>query len=205
MDGLHHPFEHRVEYLARLLWIPVGEQLHGALEVGEENGDLLPLAFEGRFRVQDTFSEVLRRVAVGRGKASFRGCRSGYGMGTLRAELRRGRKLATTVRATPAQRGCALFAELRPGTILVLAPGTLHLTLASQGGGGRNGGTTLAPAHHQGQQRLLAMSKAVELDGLSVIYPEGSEARAAAALSSESSSACQQEHRPPTKTHSRQS
>src|SRR4030095_4743305 len=35
MDALHHPFEHRVEDLSRLLGITVGEQLHRALEVGE--------------------------------------------------------------------------------------------------------------------------------------------------------------------------
>ena len=46
MDGLHHPFEHRVEDAPRLFGIAVGEQLHGALEVGEEHGDLLALAFE---------------------------------------------------------------------------------------------------------------------------------------------------------------
>ena len=48
VDGLHHSLEHRVEELARLLGIAVGEQLHGALEVGEEHGDLLALAFQSR-------------------------------------------------------------------------------------------------------------------------------------------------------------
>src|SRR5262245_43608294 len=33
---------------------------------------------------------------------------------------------AIAVRASPGQRSRALFAELRPGTIRVLAPGTLH-------------------------------------------------------------------------------
>ena len=47
MHGLHHPLEHGIEELARLLGIAVGEQLHRALEVGEEHGDLLALAFEG--------------------------------------------------------------------------------------------------------------------------------------------------------------
>jgi hypothetical protein len=44
VDGLHHAFEHGIEKLARLLGIAVGEQLHRALEVGEQNGDLLALA-----------------------------------------------------------------------------------------------------------------------------------------------------------------
>ena len=47
VDRLHHALEHRVEELARLLGIAVGEQLHRALEVGEEDGDLLALALEG--------------------------------------------------------------------------------------------------------------------------------------------------------------
>ena len=46
VDGLHHPLEHGVEELARLLGVAVGEQLHRALEVGEEHGDLLALALE---------------------------------------------------------------------------------------------------------------------------------------------------------------
>ena len=48
VDGLHHPLEDGVEELARLLGVAVGEQLHGALEVGEEDGDLLALALERR-------------------------------------------------------------------------------------------------------------------------------------------------------------
>ncbi len=47
VDGLHHPLEDRVEELPRLLGITVGEQLHRALEVGEEDRDLLALALEG--------------------------------------------------------------------------------------------------------------------------------------------------------------
>ncbi len=46
VDGLHHALEHRIEELAGLFGVAVGEQLHGALEVGEEDGDLLALAFE---------------------------------------------------------------------------------------------------------------------------------------------------------------
>ena len=56
-------------------------------------------------------------------------------------------------RASPCQRGRALFAELRPRAILVRATGTLHLTLTSQVGGGRDGGRTLALGYNQRQQR----------------------------------------------------
>ena len=65
VDGLHHPFEHRVEELARLLGVAVGEQLHRALEVGEEHGDLLALAFEGGLGGEDLLGEVLGGVGVG--------------------------------------------------------------------------------------------------------------------------------------------
>jgi hypothetical protein len=44
MDRLHHTLDHGVEKLAGLLGISVGEQLHRALKVGEEIGDLLALA-----------------------------------------------------------------------------------------------------------------------------------------------------------------
>ena len=46
VDGFHHALEHGVEELARLLGIAVGEQLHRALQVGEEHGDLLALALQ---------------------------------------------------------------------------------------------------------------------------------------------------------------
>jgi hypothetical protein len=62
MNGLHHSLEHGVEDLASLFGITVGEQLHRALEVGEENCDLLALAFESALRREDLFGEVLRRV-----------------------------------------------------------------------------------------------------------------------------------------------
>jgi plasmid stabilization system protein ParE len=59
MHRLHHPFEDRIENLPRFLGITIGQQLHRALEVGKEDGDLLALAFEGRFRVEDLLGEVL--------------------------------------------------------------------------------------------------------------------------------------------------
>jgi hypothetical protein len=47
VDGLHHELENGIENLASLLGVAVGEQLHRALEVGEEDCDLLALALEG--------------------------------------------------------------------------------------------------------------------------------------------------------------
>ena len=64
VDGLHHPLEDGVEELARLLGVAVGEELHRALQVGEEHRDLLALAFEGGLRGEDLLGEVLRRVGL---------------------------------------------------------------------------------------------------------------------------------------------
>jgi hypothetical protein len=46
VDGLHHVFEHRIKDLAGLLRISVGQQPHRALEVGEQDRDLLALALQ---------------------------------------------------------------------------------------------------------------------------------------------------------------
>ena len=59
VHGLHHALEDRVEELARLLGIAVGEQLHRALEVGEQHRDLLALAFERGLGGEDLLGEVL--------------------------------------------------------------------------------------------------------------------------------------------------
>ena len=53
VDGLHHPLEHRVEELPRLLGVTVGQQLHRALQVGEEDRDLFALAFKGALGGED--------------------------------------------------------------------------------------------------------------------------------------------------------
>jgi hypothetical protein len=55
--------------LPGLLGIPVRQQLHRALEVGEQHGDLLALAFEGGFGGQDLLSEVLGRIGLGGAEA----------------------------------------------------------------------------------------------------------------------------------------
>jgi hypothetical protein len=47
VDGLYHSLEDGVKDLPRVLWIAVGQQLHRALEIGEEHGDLLALPLEG--------------------------------------------------------------------------------------------------------------------------------------------------------------
>jgi hypothetical protein len=66
VDSLHHALEHRIEELARLFGIAVGEKLHGPLEVGEQHGDLLALAFQRHLRGEDLLGEVLGGVRDGR-------------------------------------------------------------------------------------------------------------------------------------------
>jgi hypothetical protein len=46
VDGRHHALQHRVKERASLCWVTVGQAFHGALEVGEQHGDLLALAFQ---------------------------------------------------------------------------------------------------------------------------------------------------------------
>ena len=68
MDGFHHPLEDGIQQLPRLLRIPVGEELHRALEVGEEDCHLLALPFKGTLRGQDLLGEMQRSVGLGGGE-----------------------------------------------------------------------------------------------------------------------------------------
>jgi len=96
VDGLHHVFEHRVEEPAGVLRVAVREELHRPPEVGEENGHLLALAFEGGLRGQDLFSEMFRSVRVWGSELGSRSCPQGCG--ALAAELIPGRVGRTTGR-----------------------------------------------------------------------------------------------------------
>ena len=134
VDGLHHALEDGIEELARLLRIAVGEQLHRALEVGEEHGDLLALAFEGSLGGEDLLGEVLRRVGLRRASLGLRIDRRT----TLQAELRRPRQLRPAFRAGQHQTAAAFQAELGMLRILVLAPRTLHAGASQSTGPGRS-------------------------------------------------------------------
>jgi hypothetical protein len=124
VDGLHHQLEDGVEELSRLLRVTAGEQLHRALEVGEEDRDLLTLAFQGGFRRENLLGEVLRRIRVRGGELGFRDSLERHR--ALAAELILGRVRRATGRTGCDKRCGALPTELHAGGILVLAPGTLH-------------------------------------------------------------------------------
>ena len=106
MGGLYHAFENGIQRLSSVLGITVGEQLQRSLEVGEEDRDLLALAFERRLGGQDPLGEVLRGVGLGRGEARGRGLAGG--VGALRAELgaRRQRGAAPRAREERRAAGC---------------------------------------------------------------------------------------------------
>src|SRR5205807_4757234 len=53
VNGLHHAFEDGIKELPRLLGVAVGEQLHRALQVGEEHGHLLSLALKSALGPED--------------------------------------------------------------------------------------------------------------------------------------------------------
>ena len=55
---LHHQRQDRVEELTGLLGVAVGQQLHRALEVSEQDGDLLALAFQAQTGLQDFFGQM---------------------------------------------------------------------------------------------------------------------------------------------------
>ena len=111
---LHHALEHRVEELARLLRIAVGEQLHRALQVGEQHRDLLALAFERAFGGEDLLGEMLGGVRIGRREARLDSWLSSHCLPALKTKLRAGGKLRAALNAVECKTSSALQAELAP-------------------------------------------------------------------------------------------
>src|SRR5262249_13107424 len=99
MHGLHHVLQDGVEYLARFLGIAIGEQFHRALEVGEQDADLLALAFEGALGREDLLGQVPRGVGLGRDETRSRGSRRRWArwVRALRTELGSSRQLPAAV------------------------------------------------------------------------------------------------------------
>ncbi len=69
VDCLDHAFEYRVEELLRILRVAVSKQLHRALNICEQHGDLLPLTLERCLGGEDLIGKMLGRIILGRGKA----------------------------------------------------------------------------------------------------------------------------------------
>ena len=67
VHGRHHAFQDRVEELPGVLGIAVGQEFHGALEIGKQHGDLLALAFQGTAGGEDLLREIGWGVGEGGG------------------------------------------------------------------------------------------------------------------------------------------
>ena len=127
VDGFHHVFEDGVEDLARLLGIAVSEQLHRALEVGEQHRDLFALAFQRGLRGKDAFCEMLRGVGVRRRETRGRGWRRRRDrLSAFKAELGVRRELSAAVGTTNRKRRRAFQTELCLGRICGPASRTVH-------------------------------------------------------------------------------
>jgi hypothetical protein len=116
----------RIKELARLFRVTVGEQFHRTLEIGEEDGDLLALAFQGDFGCEDLLGEMLRSVGLRRRADAPRGQRSDRvdGLAALLAELCPGGQLRAAGAAHESQPAAALEAEFGVVRVLVPALGT---------------------------------------------------------------------------------
>ena len=115
-----------VEQAPRVLGIAIGQELHRALEVREQDGHVLALALQRVLGRADTLGEMRRRVRNRRREAGRGVGRGAHGRGALRAELGGDRQLALALGAWRGQRGGALGAELSARRRLVLAAGALH-------------------------------------------------------------------------------
>ena len=136
MHRLHHVLEHGIEQLARLFRIALGQQLHRALEVGEEHRDLLPLALQSALGREDLLGQVLGRVGGGgaesgrrrlgprcRRRASDRGPER---LTAASAELPARRDRDAAGRAELLQLPATLLAEADALTVLEAAARTTH-------------------------------------------------------------------------------
>ena len=130
MHRFHHPLENRIQNLPCLLGIAIREQLHRALQVGEQHRHLLALAFERGLRQENFFGEVLGGEALW-SVQRLGSCGLADGVGALGTEFRcrRYRRAATGTRKIKG-RGTFL-AELRAYAVFVLTAGALHDAAAS--------------------------------------------------------------------------
>ncbi len=126
VDRLHHPLEDRVQQLPALLGIALGQELHGALEVGEEDGDLLALAFERALGGEDFLGEVSGGVRLGRGSSGRSGARGRDGVSAREAESGARRQVGATCGAGGRERSAASEAEACVGRVVLRASRALH-------------------------------------------------------------------------------
>jgi hypothetical protein len=130
VDGVHHQLEHRVENLASLFRIAIGEQFHRTLAIGEEDGDLLGLSLQRALGREDLLGSVSGSVRPGASEVAdwLGGERDTAGP----AELLARRDESTAVRARSLEPSATVLAKARAGVVLSLEPGTGHAGGASK-------------------------------------------------------------------------
>ena len=116
VHGLHHVIEHRIEERAGLLGIALDEQLHRALEIGEEHRDLLALALQRAPGGEDLLGEVLRRIDARRAPDH-----------RPTAEPLPTAATEPTARWVEVAAGCACHLEPGAATIAEARPGGIHV------------------------------------------------------------------------------
>ena len=126
VNGLHHVLEDGVEDLARLFGIAIRQELHRALEVGEEDGDLLALPLDRAPRGEDFLREVPGRIRLGRGEARPTAWLRVHRQPALAAETDARAELGAARGAGEREPRAALGAEPRRGGSVVLAARTVH-------------------------------------------------------------------------------
>ena len=125
------------ENLPRLFRVAVGEQFHGTLEVGEQDGHLLALPFQGGLGGEDFLGQVLGGVGLRGGRTSRGRGASGDGVAALEAEAGAPGQFCATGAAGEREVGSAAEAEPGVNRVVLLASGTLHAGEAAAAGHSR--------------------------------------------------------------------
>ena len=127
VDGFHHPLEDRVEEAACLFGVAISEQLHGALEVGEQHRDQLAFALQAAI-AQPGCARPGGAGAGRSGKTTWSAVEGGAAQRLAAAvtEATRRRVGLLAARAAQLERCAAPVAEPCAGRVVLLAAGTLH-------------------------------------------------------------------------------
>jgi hypothetical protein len=121
----HHALQHRVEELARLLGVAVGQQLQRAFEISKEHRDLLALPFQSTLRGQDLLDQMTWRV-TDRWLEVWRGWLPAEGRAAFATELRPWKIVSPAPGAAGPQGIATPDAELAAVEIVRLAVGAAH-------------------------------------------------------------------------------
>src|SRR6266508_6715707 len=126
--GVQHELERDIHHSVELFGVEGAGQLGRALDVDEEDRDLLALAAEGAPFLEDAFGQVVGRVGS-RSTRSWRRVAVRYAKGGAAAvaEPGAGTDALTTCRATGLERPAAGVAEAGGGAIVVAAREAVHL------------------------------------------------------------------------------